>query len=229
MASRVALRTCSRYLGLLNPLTNGGSGPMSIVPIAQVSPACLSTGKNLGAISSMLSQPSCRGDLGRLVHVPVLLEAPVDDRLLDPAVLDGPLGGWRLLALAGSQPRRSAASRPRPAVCLSISRRLLRSAGRLRACVVDSSRVPSGSEIGTCCRLATTDPITIRQRDRPISRLIPTREPDRPGFVSDLATSVQWSVVRARTDHSKLRRTLTADGERESRRSRRRAEPDEAE
>ena len=63
MASRVALRTRSRYLGLLNPLTNGGSGLMSIVPIAHVKPACLSTGKYFGAISSMLSQPSCLATL----------------------------------------------------------------------------------------------------------------------------------------------------------------------
>ena len=32
---------------------------MSIVAIAQTSPACFSRGKNVGAISSMLSQPSC--------------------------------------------------------------------------------------------------------------------------------------------------------------------------
>ena len=63
MASRVALSTWSRYLGLLNPLTNGGSGLMSTVPMAHVSPCCLSTGKNLGAISSMLSQPSCLATL----------------------------------------------------------------------------------------------------------------------------------------------------------------------
>ena len=63
MESRVALSTRSRYFGLLNPLTNGGSGPMSIVPMAHVSPACLSSGKNLGAISSMLTQPSCLATL----------------------------------------------------------------------------------------------------------------------------------------------------------------------
>ena len=36
---------------------------MSIVPIAHVSPFCFRTGKNLGAISSMLSQPSCLATL----------------------------------------------------------------------------------------------------------------------------------------------------------------------
>src|SRR5262249_31614906 len=55
--SVVALITRSRYLGLLKPFTNGGSGLMSTVPIAQVRPYCFKIGKLLGATSSMLSQP----------------------------------------------------------------------------------------------------------------------------------------------------------------------------
>ena len=63
MESRVALITRSWYFGLLNPLTNGGSGPMSIDPMAQVRPLSFSSGKYLGGSSSMLPQPSCLATL----------------------------------------------------------------------------------------------------------------------------------------------------------------------
>ena len=70
---------------------------MSMVPIAQVSPYCLRIGKNLGAIELDALAAEVLGDLGRLIHVPVLLETPVDDRLFDPAVFHGVLRGWRIL------------------------------------------------------------------------------------------------------------------------------------
>ena len=53
----MALITRSQYFGLLKPLTNGGSGLMSIWPIALVSPASLSCGKYFAGRSSMLVQP----------------------------------------------------------------------------------------------------------------------------------------------------------------------------
>src|SRR3954451_3294142 len=57
IASRVAFITGPQYLGLLKPFTNGGSGLISIWPMALVSPAALSCGKYLAGSSSMLSQP----------------------------------------------------------------------------------------------------------------------------------------------------------------------------
>src|SRR5580658_3837903 len=49
-------------------------------------------GDQLDAVAAKLL-----GDFGRLLHVPVLLEAPVNDRLFDPAVLDGTVAGWTVL------------------------------------------------------------------------------------------------------------------------------------
>src|SRR5436305_10387668 len=57
IASRVAFITGPQCLGLLKPLTNGGSGLMSIWPMAFVSPAALYCGNYLAGTSSMLSQP----------------------------------------------------------------------------------------------------------------------------------------------------------------------------
>ena len=70
----------------------------------------------------MLTQPSCLATLA-LGDVPVRLETPVDDRLLDPAVLDQALGGLDVFREVSSPSAATAA--PAAAVRLSIPRRLL--------------------------------------------------------------------------------------------------------
>ena len=107
MASRVALMHLVAVLRVVEPLDERRVGAHVDLPMAQVSPASLSSGKYFGATSSMLAQPSCLATLIICGIVPVRLEAPVDDRLLDPAVLDG--GALLQRSRARASPARPAA------------------------------------------------------------------------------------------------------------------------
>ena len=125
MESRVALMTRSWYFGLLNPLTNGRVGAHVDRADGAREAGLLEQRVVLGRDQLDAAAAELLGDLDRLRHVPVLREAPVDDRLLDPPVLDGAVAGWSSCAMA-LLPSAVKPSTAAPAVCLSISRRLLR-------------------------------------------------------------------------------------------------------
>ena len=139
------------------------------------------------------------GDLGRLVHVPVLLEAPVDDGLLDPAVFHGTLRGWRILGRGLAPERRhaehgraggllehpSAAAPPRPVIRVASIRLIAR-----------SFRFRGRSFVGR----TVTDPIRSRYASgRRFSRLDPGARARSVRFVSDLATRYNDSFHAAPT------------------------------
>ena len=116
------LEDLGAVLGVVEPLDEGRVGAHVDGADGALQPGVLEHREVLGLdqLDARAAEPL--GDLDELGDVPVRREAPLHDRLPDPAVLD-PLAGSRLRGLRPRLRRTAQADAPRATAAVSISRR----------------------------------------------------------------------------------------------------------